>query len=118
MICKTGSIIRSTVGIALLVVAVALYCGCANSQLSPEAPSHSVTLSWAPSSSPDVAGYYVYRGMTAKGPFEKLNSDPTRDTTYTDTAVVSGTTYYYVVTAVDSSGNESGYSNVAEATVP
>jgi len=30
----------------------------------------------------------------------------------------SGTTYYYVTTAVDSSGNESVYSNQAAAVIP
>ncbi|MFO8007750.1 MAG: fibronectin type III domain-containing protein, partial [Candidatus Brocadiia bacterium] len=35
---------------------------------------------------------------------------------YTDTGVTNDTTYYYVVTAVDTSSNESGYSNEASAT--
>jgi len=39
-------------------------------------------------------------------------------TTYTDSTVQAGVTYFYVVTAVDSSGNESVYSNQASATVP
>ncbi len=30
---------------------------------------------------------------------------------YTDNTVAAGQTYYYVATAVDGSGNESGYSN-------
>jgi len=38
--------------------------------------------------------------------------------TYDDTTVQSETTYYYVVTAVDSSGNESTDSNQATAVIP
>jgi fibronectin type 3 domain-containing protein len=37
---------------------------------------------------------------------------------YTDSAVTNGTTYYYVTTAVDGSGNESAYSNQATAVIP
>jgi fibronectin type 3 domain-containing protein len=75
-----------------------------------------VSLSWAETSS--VIGYYVYRGAQATGPFSKLNSSPDPATVYTDSSVTSGQTYYYVTTAVDSSGLETVYSNVAQATVP
>ena len=37
---------------------------------------------------------------------------------YTDASVQNGSTYYYVTTAVDSSGTESSYSNEAQAIVP
>jgi len=37
---------------------------------------------------------------------------------YTDSTVAASTVYYYVGTAVDSSGNESTYSNQATATIP
>jgi fibronectin type 3 domain-containing protein len=37
---------------------------------------------------------------------------------YTDSTVLNGTTYYYVTTAVDASGNESLYSNEAVAVIP
>jgi fibronectin type 3 domain-containing protein len=39
-------------------------------------------------------------------------------TTYTDSNVQSGMSYYYVVTAVDGSGNESTFSNEAVAGIP
>jgi len=65
-----------------------------------------------------VAGYYVYRSTTSGSGYAKLNSTPDSATTYTDSTVQSGTTYYYVVTAVDSSGDESAYSNQSMATVP
>jgi hypothetical protein len=80
--------------------------------------SHSVALSWAASTSPGVIGYNVYRSATSGGSYTKLNGSPGALTTYTDSAVQAGQTYYYVVTAVDASSNESAHSNQAQAVVP
>jgi hypothetical protein len=79
--------------------------------------SHSVTLSWTASTS-TVSGYNVYRSTVSGGPYTKLNSTLVAVTTYADTAVQSGQTYFYVVTAVDSSGVESADSGEASAIVP
>lgn len=66
-----------------------------------------------------VAGYNVYRGTTLGGPYpNKLNSSLVPQTNFTDTTVQSGTTYYYVTTAVNSGGQESAYSNPASAAIP
>ena len=78
---------------------------------------HAVDLAWTASIS-TVAGYNVYRGTVSGGPYTKLNSSLVAGIAYTDTAVQGGQTYYYVTTAVDSSGNESAYSNQAQAVVP
>jgi hypothetical protein len=74
-------------------------------------------LSWNASTSP-VTGYKVYRGTVSGGPYSTVTSSPISALTYTDTNVVAGTTYYYVVTSVNSSGVESVYSNEAIAAVP
>jgi len=79
---------------------------------------HSVTLTWTASASPNVIGYNVYRGSASNGPYTKMNSLPVAGTTFTDYAVQAGQTYYYVATAVDGSGNESAYSNQAQAVIP
>jgi hypothetical protein len=81
------------------------------------APQHTVRLSWAASTS-TVAGYNVYRGTQSGGPYAVLNSAADASTTYADSTVQAGQTYYYVVTAVDGSGNESVNSNQAQAVVP
>jgi Abnormal spindle-like microcephaly-assoc'd, ASPM-SPD-2-Hydin/Transmembrane protein 131-like N-terminal len=78
----------------------------------------SVELHWDPSSSSDVVGYYVYRGSTANGVFTKLNTTVNPFATYDDFSVTSGKTYYYVVTAVNSSKVESAFSSPASVTVP
>ncbi len=79
---------------------------------------HSVTLNWTASTSSNVAGYNVYRGTVSGGPYAKLNTSLVPGTSYMDGTVQAGQTYYYVATAVDTSGNESTYSNEAQAVVP
>jgi len=79
--------------------------------------SHSVSLSWSPSSS-TVSGYNVYRGTVSGGPYTKINSSVNASTSYLDSSVVSGTTYFYVTTAVDNSGDESVNSNQVTAAIP
>ena len=81
------------------------------------ATASSVSLSWAPSSSSGVVGYNIYRGTISGGPYTKLPVSPVTSSPATDSSVSSGT-YYYVVTAVDSSNNESADSNQATASVP
>jgi hypothetical protein len=78
---------------------------------------HAVQLSWTSSTS-TVAGYNVYRTTTSGSGYVQVNGSLVAPDSYDDTTVQSGTTYYYVTTAVDSSGNESGYSNEAQAIVP
>ena len=78
---------------------------------------HSATLTWVASTS-TVSGYNVYRGTITGGPYVKLNSSLITVLTYVDTNVQSGATYYYVATAVDSSGTESVNSNEVKAVIP
>jgi len=79
--------------------------------------AHSVSLNWAASTSTNIVGYKVYRGTVSGGPYTLL-TNVGATTTATDGNVTSGTTYYYVVTAVDSNNAESSYSNQAQAVVP
>ena len=83
-------------------------------QPSPE----SVSLGWQASVSPGVIGYYVYRGSISGGPYTALNSSPDSSTQYTDATVLSGSTYYYVVTSVDSSNMQSSFSAQVMAVIP
>jgi len=59
-----------------------------------------ITLSWTPS--PGATSYRIRRG-TASGSTTLLTSQT--GTTFTDTSVVTGTRYYYVVTAVNATGD-------------
>jgi hypothetical protein len=79
--------------------------------------SHTVALSWNASTS-SVVGYNIYRGTQSGGPYSKQNATPMAGMSYTDNAVASGSTYYYVATSVDSNSSESAYSNQAVAQIP
>jgi fibronectin type 3 domain-containing protein len=78
---------------------------------------HVVTMSWTASSTPNVT-YNVYAGNTSGGPYTRINQSPVTALSYQDTRATAGTTVYYVVTAVDSKGNESLYSNEISAVIP
>ena len=66
---------------------------------------YSVNLSW--NASTGVAGYNVYRSTSSNGTYAKINARLDANTAYTDSSVVSGQTYYYEASAVNSSGQES-----------
>jgi hypothetical protein len=76
---------------------------------------HSAALTWNASPS-SVIGYNVYRSTTPNTGYQKLTF--TQLTNFTDSTVASGTTYYYVVTAVAANGLESVNSNQASAQIP
>jgi hypothetical protein len=80
------------------------------------AVQHTVDLSWTAST--DAVSYNIYRGTASGGPYTMINTSPDSTTAYTDSTVVSGQTYYYVATAVNSQSEESGYSNQATAVIP
>jgi subtilase family serine protease len=71
------------------------------------------TLSWNPNSETDLAGYKVYYGTASRlyGPPIPVGNQ----TTYTVTGLCGGT-YYFSVTAYNTSGSESGYSNEVSKT--
>lgn len=77
---------------------------------------HTATLNWQATA--NATGYNVYRSTVTGGPYTRLNSVLNAATSYADSTVASGTTYYYVVTDVSSSGMESAYSSQVTAGIP
>ena len=84
--------------------------------LTATAGNSTVSLDWNNNSEGDLRGYNVYRSITPGGGYIKLNSSFLTSSSYTDNDASGDRTYYYIVTALDLSGNESGYSNEVSAT--
>lgn len=81
--------------------------------------NHQVDLNWNASLSSSENGcctYNLYRSVDP-GVYGPASATQVSGTTFTDTTVSSGTTYYYVVTAFDGT-TESSHSNEAVAVVP
>lgn len=79
-----------------------------------------VELMWDASGESDLEGYNLYRSEAS---FSSISSmDPVNGTAkltgtnYTDDQLHNGTTYFYRLTAVDASGNESSHSGQVEVT--
>jgi fibronectin type 3 domain-containing protein len=65
-------------------------------------------LFWGANSETDLEGYNIYRSTTSGSGFQRINPWLYfNGSSFTDTSVSNGTTYYYYVTAVDEVGNES-----------
>jgi fibronectin type 3 domain-containing protein len=80
--------------------------------LSATAGNAQISLSWGAASG--ATSYNVYRGTTAGGESTTAVASGLTGTTYNNTGLTNGTTYYYKVRAVNASGT-SGYSNEASA---
>lgn len=84
----------------------------APSNLTATGGDTKVDLSWTNVS--NATGYNIKRGLTANGPYNTIATNVT-GTVYLDTSVTNGTTYFYVVTALNNN-DESLVSNEASAT--
>ena len=76
----------------------------------------SATLHWQANTEPDLAGYRIYYGTSSRsyGPYIPVDKNTT---SYTINNLTEGQTYYFALTAVDTSGNESGYSQEVSKTI-
>jgi hypothetical protein len=105
------------IGLFLLVTTA-----CASSDSSPTGEpgtlaSGTAMLSWDPSVGPDIVGYKVYLATASGaygGPLATLAPDAT---SYTATGLGAGSTYFFVVTAYNSDGAESSFSNEVSKTI-
>ena len=75
----------------------------------------SVTVSWNAQTESDLSGYKIYYG-TESGSYDDV-LDVGDTTSFPINNLVVGTTYFFVVTAYDFSGNESGFSDEVSTTI-
>ena len=75
-----------------------------------------VTVTWQRVIASELAGYNVYRSTVPTGVFQKVNSTPVQLLTLVDRAGAAN--YFYMVRAVDRSGNESDKSPVVAVIKP
>jgi hypothetical protein len=80
--------------------------------------SEQAILTWSPNTETDLSYYKIYRSQIQD--FVPTHNDSlaivfSPDTSYIDTNVINGETYYYRISAVDFSGNESEYSEQVTA---
>lgn len=75
-----------------------------------------VSLDWDDNGESDLSGYALWRGTAAGDYGATPFVEGLTVSEYSDTSLVSGTTYYYAVTARDLSSNESGFSDEASVT--
>lgn len=113
----------TTTGSGQVIAAVGTIAGSASVTVNAPAPispptnvaaspqGHHITLSWTGSAG--AASYNLYRGLASGG--ETLYATGITTTAVNDMNVTGGVTYYYYVTAVSSSGAQSGPSNEASA---
>ena len=81
--------------------------------------THNITIGWTYTQGTDLAiGFNIYRATVSGGPYGKQTTSPLPIATlsYVDTNGTGGTKYFYVVTAIDSSGVESVNSSEVSAT--
>lgn len=77
----------------------------------------SATLTWSANTESDLAGYKIYRA-TASGAYGAPVAMIEKSTSaYVVTGLQRGTTYFFVVTAYDTAGNESAFSNEVSKSV-
>ncbi len=96
-----------------------------NPNTPPAAPSNltatvgnsQVKLTWNRNTESDFLRYRIYGG-TSSNPTIKIDSTigGSSDTTKTISGLTNGTIYYFRITAIDSAGLESGFSNEVNAT--
>lgn len=88
--------------------------------LSADSEDGAIVLNWQGVQAGDLNGYNVYRSsssmVSTEGRSPINEGDPVSGTSYTDDAADNGTTYHYVVTAVDEADNESEPSDEVQKT--
>ncbi len=99
---------RAFLGLAVLLVCCLM--------VPDNAIAGQAALTWNASTDPSVAGYNIYFGNASRSYSGKLNAG--KSTSYMVPNLTGGATYYFAVTAYNSAGIESSFSNEASVIIP
>jgi Tol biopolymer transport system component/fibronectin type 3 domain-containing protein len=88
-----------------------------NFRAAPASGEKGIDLMWDPPAD-TIDGYAIYRSLKSGGPYENLSQASLHGNSFRDTGIIPGTTYFYVVTARDTAGNESARSNEVSGVLP
>ena len=77
-----------------------------------------VLVSWKKSSEPAIVGYLIYRNHTGREPWTQIKVVSSDSANYVDLDVYPGLSYFYSITAMNSSGKQSEFSMAANVVVP
>ncbi len=79
--------------------------------LQASSGSTNITLTWKPTQNAFIKGCHVYRSETSGSGYQKITSGPVHDSVFKDIPAALNKQYYYVITTMNDSLNESAWSN-------
>lgn len=100
-------------GIFQQTITIVFFCALL---MPSQAFAATVRMNWNENTDQDLAGYRVYYG-TASGAYD-FNLDAGNATTVEIGGLNAGSTYYFIVTAYDASGNESAPADEVSVVIP
>ncbi len=105
--------------LGIVLLASLSFFGCTaqpeNTGITAKAAGGGIDVSWNPSQKANIAGYNLYRSTSSGTTGSKISPVMLTTTTYADTSVTHGTTYYYTVRSVTSGGTEDTNTQQASA---
>jgi hypothetical protein len=116
VITFSGTLVNGSQNYSLLVSGSSAAVPAAPTNLVASPGNNTVNLTWSASAS--ATSYQVKRALASGGPYATLAS--TAATSYSDSPLINGTTYYYVLSASNSSGEgvDSGEISVVPYAAP
>jgi len=82
------------------------------------AATNTIELSWLPNTEPDLTGYIVYRSTATSTHLTRLTTAPITVPSFQDATAAPATQYFYCISAIDTSDNESPCSASETITLP
>lgn len=105
--CSPTSIAESRLSEPLRTLPQDVFAPAVPSRLEAFDLAEGISLRWNPNREADLAGYRVYRSESMEDQGRLVHSEPIQEDVFLDKTAETGNTYYYRLSAVDRTGNES-----------